>query len=278
MWCEGGDVVKSLTRQEFHQGSETQGYSSIQKAFTAHGLKELQNTVAKLGEAVQTLTRAQSEKELRFDNPQIAQCLKACIPSVKWNENGNVQKIEIQGKWHNPAELLHSPATKTDLGQMWAAMRMCKTWPKTLDFRRTGLNASLAKEVADIINEHPTGFETLDFWDQPKLKNDGFRAIVDNLDTCALQNVKTIRLHCGLRGQKGGRIIHTFLEKCGNSLEFLDIKEGLGRTGVVAAFRPFQDSTRIIQIDLLVLQDTGVSKQEVQNMLKNCQVTNLHVW
>eukprot|EP01066_Platyproteum_vivax_P019457 Platyproteum_vivax@DN7659_c1_g1_i20.p1 len=68
MWCEGGDVVKSLTRQEFHQGSETQGYSSIQKAFTAHGLKELQNTVAKLGEAVQTLTRAQSEKELRFDS------------------------------------------------------------------------------------------------------------------------------------------------------------------------------------------------------------------
>eukprot|EP01066_Platyproteum_vivax_P019447 Platyproteum_vivax@DN7659_c1_g1_i11.p1 len=511
----GGDVVKSLTRQEFHQGSETQGYSSIQKAFTAHGLKELQNTVAKLGEAVQTLTRAQSEKELRFDSlakglvqtkhdltlkiegesrkfsksvlnletankalqtdleqcksdvtslkeenadlklklinarsnltnanenieglqteltrskcdlsttkqqieglthqlsdaisnqknadanieglqrelakskcgmkatqkeieglrtelseaksglanfhieiegmrskladcedqiskvsqaafplglpkqlsdamsnqknadanieglrtelseaksglensnmeidgiksklvdyenrtskdPQIAQCLKACIPSVKWNENGNVQKIEIQGKWHNLGELLHSPATETNLVQMKAAMRMCKTWPKTLDFRRTGLNASLAKDVADIMNEHPTGFERLCFWDEPGLKNDGLKAIVDNLDARALQNVKTIRLYCGLSGQKGGQIIHTFLEKCGNSLDCLQIGAELGQDGWAAAFSPFENANKKIAIDTLWLQDE-FKKEEVWKMLKNCQVAN----
>eukprot|EP01066_Platyproteum_vivax_P019451 Platyproteum_vivax@DN7659_c1_g1_i15.p1 len=64
----GGDVAESLTRQEFHQGSETQGYSRIQKTSTDHSLKELQKTVAQLGETVQTLTQAQSEKELRFDS------------------------------------------------------------------------------------------------------------------------------------------------------------------------------------------------------------------
>eukprot|EP01066_Platyproteum_vivax_P019448 Platyproteum_vivax@DN7659_c1_g1_i12.p1 len=433
MWCEGGDVVKSLTRQEFHQGSETQGYSSIQKAFTAHGLKELQNTVAKLGEAVQTLTRAQSEKELRFDSlakglvqtkhdltlkiegesrkfsksvlnletankalqtdleqcksdvtslkeenadlklklinaisnqknadanieglrtelseaksglanfhieiegmrskladceDQISkvsqaafplglpkqlsdamsnqknadtnieglkmelseaksglanshneiddsQCLKALIPSVKWDKNGNVEKILINEKWHNLGELRDSAVTKTNLGQMKAAMQLSKTWPKTLMFAQTGLNASLAKDVAEIMNEHPNGFEKLSIWKEPELKNDGLKAIVDNLNARALQNVERITLiNCGLSGQEGGQIIHTFLEKCGNRLDCLQIGAGLGRAGVVAAFRPFKDSTRIMQIRTLHLQHTGVSRQDVRKMLKNCQ-------
>eukprot|EP01066_Platyproteum_vivax_P019450 Platyproteum_vivax@DN7659_c1_g1_i14.p1 len=492
----GGDVVKSLTRQEFHQGSETQGYSSIQKAFTAHGLKELQNTVAKLGEAVQTLTRAQSEKELRFDSlakglvqtkhdltlkiegesrkfsksvlnletankalqtdleqcksdvtslkeenadlklklinarsnltnanenieglqteltrskcdlsttkqqieglthqlsdaisnqknadanieglqrelakskcgmkatqkeieglrtelseaksglanfhieiegmrskladceDQISkvsqaafplglpkqlsdamsnqknadtnieglkmelseaksglanshneiddsQCLKALIPSVKWDKNGNVEKILINEKWHNLGELRDSAVTKTNLGQMKAAMQLSKTWPKTLMFAQTGLNASLAKDVAEIMNEHPNGFEKLSIWKEPELKNDGLKAIVDNLNARALQNVERITLiNCGLSGQEGGQIIHTFLEKCGNRLDCLQIGAGLGRAGVVAAFRPFKDSTRIMQIRTLHLQHTGVSRQDVRKMLKNCQ-------
>eukprot|EP01066_Platyproteum_vivax_P019004 Platyproteum_vivax@DN7620_c1_g1_i6.p1 len=156
--------------------------------------------------------------------------------NVKWDEYRNVEKIQIGEKWHDLQEIINTPISETGLVQMKQAMRMCQTWPKTLQFQNTGLNATFAKDVADIINEHPTGFERIDFWGEFGLKNHGLKAIVENLNASVLQKVKAIYLDCGLNGKKGGQLIHTILEKCGNSLKILDIIGGLGNDGLVAAF------------------------------------------
>eukprot|EP01066_Platyproteum_vivax_P005465 Platyproteum_vivax@DN16931_c0_g1_i1.p1 len=92
--------------------------------------------------------------------------------------------------------------------QMKQAMRMCFTGPETLRFETTIMDVSLAKDVAKVINEHPTSFESLSLWNESKLNNNGLKAIVENLNASALQNVERLHLHCGLSGQEGGQLIH----------------------------------------------------------------------
>eukprot|EP01066_Platyproteum_vivax_P007862 Platyproteum_vivax@DN3179_c0_g1_i1.p1 len=198
------------------------------------------------------------------------------IADVKWDEYRNVEKIQIGEKWHDLQYIKDTPISETGLVQMKQAMRMCQTWPKALQFENTGLNATFGKDVANIINEHPSGFERIYLWSELGLKNDGLKAILDNLNASALQNVKIIHLHCGLSGEEGGHLIHTMLQKCGNSLLNLDIVEELGSSGLVAAFSPFNDSKRKIKIDTLsLLRKTGVSKEAMPSLLKNCEVTTL---
>eukprot|EP01066_Platyproteum_vivax_P019023 Platyproteum_vivax@DN7620_c2_g2_i7.p1 len=372
---EGGDALESFPTQQFDEGCKTERFDVMR----SHCLEELQNSLAKLGEAVQSMTQTQSEMELRFDSiakglvqtkhdltlkikgesrkfsasqsnleasnkgllteleqckcdissareeivdlkrklnnadlanahnniqglqselaeskPSIkaakqeidglkqklsettrdfananteikgvksklvdceeeqrqlvTRCLKAIVLSVEWDEDGNVKKIQINEKWHTLGELKDSPVTEAGLVQMKQAMRMCTTWPKTLRFDSTELDVTFAKDVADIINEHPTGFETLSLWRADALKNNGLEAIVDNLNWTSLRNMKRIHLSlfidgvfdCGLTGEEGGHLIHRLLEKCGNSLDMLDISGELGTDGLVAAFSPFQ--------------------------------------
>eukprot|EP01066_Platyproteum_vivax_P019008 Platyproteum_vivax@DN7620_c2_g2_i10.p1 len=386
---EGGDALESFPTQQFDEGCKTERFDVMR----SHCLEELQNSLAKLGEAVQSMTQTQSEMELRFDSiakglvqtkhdltlkikgesrkfsasqsnleasnkgllteleqckchisseheeiadlkhklndarsdltnaninikglqtelaetksyisaaneeieglkkqlsettmgfknsnteirELVKQCLKTMIPTVTWDVNGNVEKIHINEKWHKLGELKDSPVTEAGLVQMKQAMRMCEIWPKSLDFEKTNLNVTNAKDVADIINEHPTGFERIGLWNEFGLKNNGLQAIVSNLNASSLKNVKRIDLQCGLSGQEGGQIIHTMLEMCGNSLDFLDIIEELRTDGLAAAFSPLNQN-RKIHIGILGLRSTKVSKEDMPNLLKNCEVTTL---
>eukprot|EP01066_Platyproteum_vivax_P010348 Platyproteum_vivax@DN4617_c0_g1_i1.p1 len=253
---------------------------TIEKAENNGALKMLEKQLAETQNALPKANQEIGSLKAQLNHATILKDItvsQASILSVMEDKNGNVEKIQINGEWCRLGELRDSAVTKATLVQMKMAMHMCKTWPRTLRFHNTGVDVNLGKDVADIINEHPTGFEVLDFWDEVGLKNDGLKAIADNLNAKTLQNAKDIRLDCGLEGKQGGQIIHTLLEKCGNRITWLNIDGELGQDGLGAAFRPFQHTKRKIEICHLSLRGTEVSKQEEHSWLKNCQVKNLHI-
>eukprot|EP01066_Platyproteum_vivax_P018038 Platyproteum_vivax@DN7480_c2_g1_i1.p1 len=90
-------------------------------------------------------------------------------------------------------------------------------------FERTSLNLSLAKDIADIINEHPVGFEEVYLQNVMSLGNEGLQAIVDGLNEGTLQNIKDIHIDCGLSGMEGGQAVQSLVKKCGSHLETVDI-------------------------------------------------------
>eukprot|EP01066_Platyproteum_vivax_P011896 Platyproteum_vivax@DN5396_c0_g1_i1.p1 len=185
-------------------------------------------------------------------------------------------------KWQKVGEVKDGPVTQSVLSDM-RKMHEIGHYPDTLRLQNTGLDFSLAGDIAEFINEHPSGFKEIIFWDEPKLGNKGLKAIVDGivdrLNVKALRNIRSIELTgCGLTGQLGGQAIHSLLEKCGNSLHQLLFEETLGKDGWAVAFGPMKHD-RIYDLSELHIGDHTVTKKQVQDIhMRNFKVRGLQVY
>eukprot|EP01066_Platyproteum_vivax_P003715 Platyproteum_vivax@DN14675_c0_g1_i1.p1 len=113
--------------------------------------------------------------------------------NLEWYNN-SVKRIQIKGIWHRLGAFRNNIITRFEIAQIRTAFSMCKTWPTKLEFRNCNLSERTLQDIAAVINEHPIGFETIVFIDEPAIWNEGLAFFVDRIRHTSLQNTKNLAL------------------------------------------------------------------------------------